>query len=144
VLCDTIIPADERSPGAGALGAAGYVDEWVSAPGEEHQAARLEVQEGLRWLEAESDHRFQRPFGGLGDDERRQICDDICHLPNARPEHRAAAKFFALVRDLTATAFYTTREGMRDIGYVGNVPLPRFDPPPDELVKRLGLDSAGG
>jgi hypothetical protein len=49
------------------------------------------------------------------------------------------ARFFDMVRDLTATGFYTTVEGMRDIGYVGNTPLDRFDGPPPEVLRRLGL-----
>jgi hypothetical protein len=29
--------------------------------------------------------------------------------------------------------------GRRDLGYIGNVPLPRFDGPPAELLRKLGL-----
>src|SRR5262252_456966 len=31
VLCDLIIPADDRSPGAASVGVPDFVDEWVSA-----------------------------------------------------------------------------------------------------------------
>jgi hypothetical protein len=143
VLCDTIIPADEHSPAAGRLGAADYINEFVSAPYPRSRESLIQVQGGLRWLDVESVRRFNRSFARLTESEHHQICDDICYLPEARPEHAAAARFFALVRDLTATAFYTTREGMRDLGYVGNVPRQRFDPPPPELLRKLGLDAGG-
>jgi hypothetical protein len=68
------------------------------------------------------------------------ICDDICYLPRAAPEFREAAKFFALYRDLTAGGFYTTPPGTMDIGYVGNVPLARFDGPPPEVLRRIGIE----
>ena len=55
------------------------------------------------------------------------------------PEVPQAAKFFDRVRNLTAEGFYTTDEGMKDIGYVGNVALPKFDGPPPEVLKHLGL-----
>ena len=29
---------------------------------------------------------------------------------------------------------------MRDLGYVGNIPLPSFDGPPPEVLERLGLE----
>jgi len=29
---------------------------------------------------------------------------------------------------------------MKDLGYVGNVPLARFEGPPPELVRKLGLE----
>jgi hypothetical protein len=143
VLCDTIIPADERSPAASRLGAPGYINEFVSAPYPACRDALVQVQGGLRWLDLEAERRFTRPFARLTEAERHQICDDICHLPKARPEHTAAARFFALIRDLTATAFCTSREGMKDLGYIGNVPRQRFDPPPAELLRKLGLDPPG-
>ena len=59
--------------------------------------------------------------------------------PRRRRKLATAAKFFARFRDLTAGGFYTTPVGMKDIGYVGNVPLERFDGPPPELLRKLGL-----
>ncbi len=38
-----------------------------------------------------------------------------------------------------AGGFYTTLVGMKDIQYVGNVPLPRFDGPSAEVLRRVGL-----
>lgn len=43
------------------------------------------------------------------------------------------------MRNLTATAFYTTDEGMKDIGYIGNMALPKWDPPPPAVLEHLGL-----
>src|SRR6186713_597920 len=31
-LCDVIIPADEKSPSASAVGVVDFIDEWISAP----------------------------------------------------------------------------------------------------------------
>ena len=42
-------------------------------------------------------------------------------------------------RDLTAGGFYTTPAGMKDIGYIGNVPLDKFDGPPLEVLRKAGL-----
>jgi len=47
---------------------------------------------------------------------------------------------FDKVRDLTATAFYTTRVGLDDLGYVGNVPLASWDPPPEAALRHAGLN----
>ena len=40
---------------------------------------------------------------------------------------------------MCSTGFWTTEEGMRDLGYMGNVPLPSWDGPPPEVLERLGL-----
>lgn len=138
-LCDTIIPADDRSPAASAVGVPEFIDEWASAPYDWAREGLVKLRAGFAWLDAESRERFGKPFTQLQPRERDRIADDICFLPRARPEHRQAAEFFDLVRDLTATGFYTTREGMDDLGYVGNTPLAEAPVPPPEVLRRLGL-----
>ena len=138
-LCDVIIPADTESPAASAVGVVDFIDEWISAPYETQKADRKTILEGLGWLEIESRKRFRKFFVDLTAAQQAAICDDICHLPRAKPEFVEAAKFFAKFRDLTAGGFYTTPAGSRDIRYVGNVPLARFDGPPPEVLRKVGL-----
>ena len=138
-LCDLIIPEDDRSPGAAALGAHHFIDEWVSAPYEGNAGDLVMVRGGISWLHMEAQSRFDARFTELSREQQRDICDDICWTERAAPEHRAAALFFDRVRDLTSTAFWTTAEGMADLGFVGNRPLPSFDGPPPEVLERLGL-----
>lgn len=141
-LVDVIIPADDRSPAASEVGAHDYIDEWVSAPYSGMERDRVTVRGGLIWLDREAASRFGEGlrFRDLSDDQKTAICDDIAYAPDAAPELESAARFFAKVRDLTATAFYTTDEGMADIGYVGNTPLAEWGPPPPEALRHLGLD----
>src|ERR1043166_5609074 len=139
VPCHPIIPADEHSPAASTVGVPAYINEVVSAPYDPQQRDLVRVRGGLAWLNSESRKRFGKGFAALGEKERTEICDDICYLPKAKPEHQAAARFFDLVRDLSASAFYTTQAGMNDLKYIGNVALPKFDPPPKEVLEKLGL-----
>jgi hypothetical protein len=138
-LCDIIIPADEHSPGASAVGVVDFIDEWISAPYEAQRTDRRTILEGLGWLEIESKRRFKMFFVDLSPAQKAAICDDICYLPRARPAFQEAAKFFATFRDLTAGGFYTTPAGSKDIRYIGNVALERFDGPPAEVLRRVGL-----
>ena len=138
-LCDTIIPADARGPAASSVGVQDFIDEWISAPYPGHDADRAAVVEGLAWLEAESQKRFGNGFSSLIARQKATICDDICFVANAKPEFRKSAQFFKRFRDLTASGYYSTPEGMKDIGYVGNVPLDKFEGPPPEVLKKLGL-----
>lgn len=138
-LCDMIIPADDKSPSASKVGVPAYINEYVSAPSDWYQRALVQVRGGLLWLNVESAKRFGKAFHEITGAERTAICDDICFAPKAKPEFKQAAKFFDRVRNLTAEGFYTTDEGMKDIGYVGNVALASFDGPPPEVLKHLGL-----
>ncbi len=43
------------------------------------------------------------------------------------------------MRDLTATGFYTTLEGTKDLQYIGNTPQFGFKGPPKEVLEYLKL-----
>lgn len=138
-LCDMIIPADETSPAASSVGVPAYINEYVSAPYDWAERALVRVRGGLTWLNVESDKRFTKNFAMLTVAQRAAICDDICYAPEAKPEFKAGAAFFAEIRNLTASGFYTSDAGMKDLQYVGNVPLAKFDGPPPEVLRKLGL-----
>lgn len=138
-LCDLIIPADERSPSASSVGVVDFIDEWISAPYPSQQRDREAILEGFRWLDGEAGRRYVTTFAALEPARQSAICDDICFAPKARPRFVEAAQFFALYRDLTAGGFYTTPTGTKDLQYVGNVPLARFDGPPLAVLQAVGL-----
>jgi hypothetical protein len=98
-LCDVIIPADDKSPSASAVGVVDFIDEWISAPYAEQKADRTFLLEGLARLEADAMRDFNKSFANLAAHEHRVLCDAICYLPNAPAERREAAQFFARFRD---------------------------------------------
>jgi Gluconate 2-dehydrogenase subunit 3 len=138
-LSDLIIPADEFSKGAAALGIVDFLDEWISAPYPRQQSDRAMLIAGLGWIDQESQRRFQAPFAELGAVQQRSICDDICWVPQAQPRFAEAAIFFVRYRDLTAGGFYTTAAGRLDLQYQGNTPLSSFDGPPLAVKQRVGV-----
>lgn len=139
VLCDVVIPADDKSPSASQVGVPAFLDEWVSAPYDANVHDRELILEGLRWLDEESRRRCGKSFVDASESERTTLCDDICDQSRATPALKKGAQFFARFRDLTAGGYYTTPEGMKDVGYTGNVPLAVFPAPPPELLAKLGL-----
>ncbi len=139
VLSDLIIPADEHSPSASAVGVVDFVDEWVSAPYPENQRDRPIVLGGFTWLDAEARRRYAKDFAALDAAGHKAICDEICNASRVTAGRAEAARFFALYRDLTAGAFYTTPVGRKDLGYIGNVPRAHFEGPPAELLRKLNL-----
>ncbi len=139
ILSDIIIPADDRSPSASAAGVVDFIDEWVSAPYPAFERDRGVVLGGFAWLDAEGQRRFGKGFSELDTAAQRGICDDICDEARAGAALREPAHFFALYRDLTAGAFYSTPVGRKDLNYIGNAPLASFEGPPLALLKSLGL-----
>ncbi|MGH8263049.1 MAG: gluconate 2-dehydrogenase subunit 3 family protein [Steroidobacteraceae bacterium] len=138
-LCDVIIPADAQSPSASSVGVVDFLDEWVSAPYPEPRQDRTLILEGLAWMNAEATRRFTTEFAELNETQQHAICDDICYVPKAMPDFARAASFFARFRDLTAGGFYSTPAGRKDLQYVGNVPLAKFDGPPLDVLRKVGV-----
>jgi len=138
-LCDIIIPADDSSPSASSVGVVDFIDEWISAPYPDQVKDRSLILTGLADLESDAQRRFGKALPDLTSAEQRALCDPLCYVLKADGEHQDAAVFFARFRDLTAGAFYTTPQGTKDLGYVGNVALTHFDGPPLEVLKRAGL-----
>jgi len=139
-LADIIIPADDRSPSASAVGVVEFIDEWVSAPYPANSKDRGIVLGGFAWVDAEAGRRFGTGFSTLDPLQQHGICDDICDEARAAVSRRTAAHFFSRFRDLTAGGFYSTPAGRKDLNYIGNVPLAGNDGPPPALLKALGLE----
>lgn len=138
-LCDLIVPADAHGPGAVAVGVVDFINEWISAPYRQQAVDRELILAGFDWLDAQAEQRYSRDFGQCSAGQRSAICDDICYLPKTRGEFKQAAEFFARYRDLTIGGFCTSPQGRQYLGYVGNVPLARFDGPPPEVLKLVGV-----
>lgn len=148
VLADLILPGTADAPAPSAIGIPDFVDEWISAPYPEQNRDRNIILPGLAWLDDESRRRWQRGFLDL-DEENRQ---EILRLIATRQRSSAVTteySFLRRLRFLVVGAYYTTPEGFRDIGYVGNIAMTSYPPPTgqemallDEELRKLGLANA--
>lgn len=136
-LADIIMPEDENGPAASKVGITEFVDEWVSAPYEYQMNDLSVIRKGLEWLNAETTKRFGKNFAECEPAQQTALLDDI--VADATEARKAAFGFFAKFRSLVAGGYYSTPEGWKAIGYVGNVPLAEFPGPPPEVLKHLGL-----
>ena len=134
---DLIVPADEFGPAASAVGVPDFIDEWVSAPYEAQQKDGKVIREGLAWIDAESKKRFKKGFADCAAADQTAIFDDI--VKDNTDAHKKAFNFFKLFRDRVTGGYYSTPEGWKAIGYVGNTPMVEFPGPPPEVLKHLGL-----
>ena len=118
-LADIIIPKDERSGSASEAGAPEFIDYIVSEQTERQTAMRG----GLVWLDTECRKRFDKAF--LECTRRRSACrcvDDIAWPKKAKPEFSHGVRFFTSLRDLVAAGFFSSKMGVADLQYMGNVP----------------------
>lgn len=134
ILADIIIPKDAVSGSASEAGVPAFI-EFIVKDMPQHQ---VPMRGGLRWLDLESLKRFTRTFSACTEQQRLQVVDDIAYPEKADPVHRQGVAFFSLMRNLTATGFYTSAEGIKDVGYAGNQPN-RWNGVPEEVLKAHGL-----
>ncbi len=139
-LCDLILPADDLGPAASTLGVPELIDEWVSAPYPTQKKDRPIILDGLDRIDKEATTRYHKPFAELDIPQQRSIADDICDPQKAKPEFATAAIFFQRLRSLASIGYYTTQEGWKAIGFVGNITTATFDGPPAEVLKLLDVE----
>lgn len=134
VLGDIIIPKDEVSGSASDAGVPEFI-EFIVKDIPEHQTP---MRGGLRWLDLQSYKRYEKAFKDLNSEQQIAIVDDIAYPKKAKPELAQGVAFFTLMRNLTATGFYTSEIGGKDIGYMGNAPN-QWKGVPDDVLKQYNL-----
>jgi gluconate 2-dehydrogenase gamma chain len=134
VLVDIIIPADEKSGSATQAGVPDFI-EFIVKDMPQYQ---VPLRGGLKWLDLESSKRFKKIFTLSTKAQQIQIIDDIAYPEKANPLHSQGVAFFNMMRNLTASGFYTTRIGVDDLGYVGNTPNV-WEGVPADVLKQYGV-----
>ncbi|CAM3337201.1 gluconate 2-dehydrogenase subunit 3 family protein [Aquirufa ecclesiirivi] len=134
ILSDIIIPADAKSGSASQSGVTKFIEFIVKDKPE----FKTPMRGGLRWLDGESKRRFSKLFTEITPKQRIEIVDDIAYPEKVKPQFSQGVNFFTLMRNLTATGFYTSRIGLDDLAYKGNTPND-WKGVPDEVLKQYGL-----
>jgi gluconate 2-dehydrogenase gamma chain len=138
LLSNLIIPKDERSGSATDAGVPEFIDFMMT----DRPDLQVPIRGGLRWLDAEAGSRHGKAFKDLADAERTALLDDIAYPMRAKPEVSHGVAFFSRFRDLVATGFFTSKMGIDDLKYIGNVPNPMWDGCPNECYTHLGVTKA--
>jgi gluconate 2-dehydrogenase subunit 3-like protein len=135
VLVDLLIPRDERSGSATEAGVPEFMDFMMRDQPQRQTAMRG----GLALLDRMSVSRCGRTIVGATDAERRALLDEIAYTGNEDPGSIHGVAFFNSFRDLTASGFWSSRMGVEDLQYQGNVFVAEWHGCPDAAVEKLGI-----
>ena len=135
LLAEIIIPRDERSGGAGDAGVPQFIDFMMV----DQPTRQVPMRGGLAWLDQECNGRFNTTFRASTEAQRTAVLDDISGLEPPSPELSHGIAFFRSFRDLVATGFWTSKMGIDDLQFSGNVFVAEWKGCPDEALKKLGL-----
>ena len=135
VLVNLIIPKDDRSGSATDAGVPEFMDFMMSDQPNRQTAMRG----GLAWIDLECQDRYDKVFLDCTPEQRAAVLDDIAWPQKAKPEFSQGVAFFNSFRDLTASGFWSSKMGVEDLKYLGNVMVADWHGCPPEAVKKLGL-----
>jgi gluconate 2-dehydrogenase gamma chain len=128
-LAGLIIPSDERSKGAVEAGAHEFIDFLASR---NEKLAEI-FTGGLGWIDHEMQRRYAAGFVEASPEQQTALLDLIAGAKNDKPEIAPGIRFFPWIRNLVLDAFYTTKIGMDDLGYMGNGAMSSFSVPREAI-----------
>ena len=134
LLADIIIPKDAVSGSATDAKVPEFI-EFIVKDMPDHQ---VPMRGGLKWLDLHSYKKHAKAFIECSGKEQIGIVDEIAYPEKAAPALAQGVSFFNKIRDLVTTGFYTAEIGVKDLGYMGNVPN-MWAGVPDEVLKQHGL-----
>jgi hypothetical protein len=134
VLVDIILPRDARSGSASDAG----VPDFIEFMAKDKPEMQTPLRGGLTWLDNQSKRRFANKYIDLTDVERIALVEDMAYPERKKSGMSQGIAFFSLMRNLTASGFWSSKMGIEDIGYQGNTPN-QWDGPPDDVVRQYGL-----
>jgi gluconate 2-dehydrogenase subunit 3-like protein len=135
VLVDLIIPRDERSGSATDAGVPAFMDFMMI----DQPRRQIAMRGGLAMIDRLSADRCGKRFVSGNDRERKALLDEIAYTSNPDRGLSQAMAFFSSFRDLTASGFWSTKMGVADLQYQGNVFVSEWNGCPDAALKKLGL-----
>ncbi len=136
ILADIIIPKDETSGSASDA----KVPEFIEFIVKDMPSHQVPMRGGLRWLDVQCLNRYNATFRESTKEQQLEIVNEIAYPQQAKPEMQQGVAFFNRMRDLTASGFYTTEIGIKDLGYVGNVPN-KWEGVPADILKQYGMEN---
>lgn len=133
-LADIIIPRDDTSGSASDARVPDFIEFIVK----DMPAHQLPMRGGLKWLDVQCLKRYAKSFSDCSPAQQIEMVDEIAFPEKAKSEMKQGVAFFNLMRDLTATGFFTSQIGIKDIGYAGNRPT-QWDGVPQEVLDQYGM-----
>jgi len=133
-LADMIIPKDDRSGSASDAGVPAFI-EFIVKDMPQHQ---IPMRGGLKWLDVQCMKRFNADFLSCSAAQQTEMIDEIAYPEKTKPELEQGVAFFNKMRDLTATGFFTSEIGIKDLEYLGNAPN-QWDGVPQDVLTQYGL-----
>ena len=136
VLVELILPPNESFGGPLEAG----VPEFIEFMAKDYPDFQPTLRGGLMWLDHKSNTDYGMEFKAADEEQQKELLDKIAFYDPEVPmnQHPLEIQFFNLMRNFTVCGYYTSKEGIADLGYKGNSPNV-WDGVPQEVLDKHGL-----
>tara|TARA_Y100000588_G_scaffold356070_2_gene411912 strand:- start:1131 stop:1775 length:645 start_codon:yes stop_codon:yes gene_type:complete len=140
-LAELIIPADTKGPSGAEAGAAEFIDLLCS----QNDILANIYKNGVSWIDIYMQRIYKTSFLGASEAQKITLLDQLVKADLNAEEHPKLAPgvvFFNWIRKMSIDAYYTSKVGIKDIGYIGNDTLSDYTVPQkeiDTMIKKTGL-----
>jgi hypothetical protein len=136
ILSNLIMPTNDKFGGATDAG----VPDFIEFMAKDVPKLQTDLRGGLMWLDHKSNTDFGTEFKSASEEQQKQILDSIAFYDSDIPMDKQPLEiqFFSLMRNLTLTGYYTSKIGIEDLGYKGNMPNV-WDGVPEDVLEQHGL-----
>ncbi len=122
-ICETIIPADNHSPGAKAARVYAYIDTIVADSDEERKNF---WRKGLAAIDKMAAAEYGEPYTACTPEQQIALLEKLS--ANEEHPHTLDERFFVAVKRATIEGYYTSEVGIhKELEYQGNTALEEFE-----------------
>ncbi|WP_108424471.1 gluconate 2-dehydrogenase subunit 3 family protein [Flagellimonas amoyensis] len=136
ILCDLILPGSEEYKSASDADVVSFIEFMAK----DIPTMQVDLRGGVMWLDHRSNLDHGVEFKAATEAQQKAILDTIAYYDPEVPgnERPFEVNFFSMVRNLTMTGFYTSKIGIEELGYKGNMPNV-WDGVPDDVLAQHGV-----
>ena len=132
-LGNIILPPNEK----GSIEEAG-VPEFIEVMAKDYPDFQTPIRGGLMWLNNYCNREFGLTFIKCSQDRQKQVLDQIAYPDPEVEEQLFEIQFFSLIRNLVVTGYFTSEIGIKELGYIGNIPN-QWNGVPTHILEKHGF-----
>jgi hypothetical protein len=123
-VCEAILPADADSGGAIEAGAPEFIDLLTS----ENTDYQKQLSGFFKWLDSTCTTRYGKAWLDCTPAQQKEILDLVAYWKSAEHDETLIdpVESFSFLRNFTADGFFTSKIGIKYLGYKGNTFLTEF------------------
>lgn len=130
-LSELIMPGDDAAPSALESGASEFIDLLCS----NNNTLAATYTGGIAWMDDAMRRHHNSDFLSATPEQQTALLEMIAYRKNAAnsPEMAPGIEFFRWTRMMVVDAYYTSKVGVKAVGYMGNKGMAKFEIPQEAI-----------